>query len=949
VLGPAYLLAGPSALPAVGRNASVAALSPNEQARDPIADLARGEASVHLGPTPAATASVLSTIDVLNGTVHAGQFAGTGGGAPWAVLADPVRGVVYTTLFFSERVAAINASTGRIVADGPVGLSPSSLALSPNGADLFVGNSGGANVSVLNASTLTPIASIPTGSYEFAVDAKDSRLFVADWSANNVTVVNLSSLAIEGYIPTGRAPNDLSYDANDSRLFVANSGTNNVSVINASSSQVLRSVPVGDQPEAIRWDSASQLVYVANRESGTLSVFGPNATTVALNVSVGADPELLAADPARHLLLIGNDSGVEFLDDRTNGLLGGTELPDVPWGLDTEEPLGIAFATDDLNDTIEELNLTSHTVAGSIDVGVEPWASAVAVGPDRLLLTEATAGNVDIVNATDYAPVGTVPVGTGPEAVAFDSATGTAYLANFYSSNVSEITVAPARAGPSIPVGGNPDAVVVGNGTVFVASEATGHLTVIDAANGTVRSTVPAGAGPDALAFDNASDRVFVADGASSLVTVVNGTTGATEGTIPVGGDPDALAFCGAVGRLFVANFYAGVLTVIDGATDRVVGSVPVGYDGDGVACDGSTGYVYVTHWSFDNVSIVDGVSLALVGTVDVGSNPLSATYDPLTQAVAVTNPYDATVSVLSSVPTNGFVVKFAETGLAPGTNWSVDLDGTTTNSTGSSVDFREPNGSGSFTVATVLGYNATPASGSANVFGAALTISVTFRPATSLLFPVTFSDSGLSSATSWSVTLGGTQQSTQGASLVFQAPDGTYDFTVGSETGFVASPSSGLLTVNGGAVNRTIEFVATVPGYYLVTFSESNLTAGTSWSVALDGSPHVSTTPSITFTERNGTYAFSVGDVTGYTVAPGAGSVLVQGAAVSTAISFHATSSPGRGVGGSTTIAGFPPVALYLLVAILAGAVAAFVLVSMLRSRGKSPPPPPEEPAGQA
>lgn len=950
LLSSAMAIAGPSGVPARTPRASGPTLAPPASALG-ASFVSRQHSPLNPpGPprlrefpnattNPAVGAQVVSTVDLLNGAVHPGPFGGTGGGFPWAVLADPSRGLVYVTLFFSERVAAVDPLTGRIVADAPVGLEPASLALSPDGQALFVGNSGGTNISVLNASTFAPVTSIQSGSSAFAVDSKDSRLFAADWSSNNVTVINTSSYAVEGNIPTGRSPNDLAYDAGDSLLFVANSQSANVSVINASSSAVVRSVPVGLLPEAVRWDSASRTVFVANRGSNTVSVFGPNATSVSVTVSTGTNPGLLAVDPSRDSVLVGNDTGVEFLDDRTNTSVGWVGLGAGPASMDTLEPLGVGFASDQGNETLVELNLTSRLESGAIQLGVDPSAAAVATGPGQILLAESTNNSVDIVSTTDYTHFGNVPVGQRPDAIAFDPATGTAYVANFRSNNVSEISLASPSGGPSVPVGQGPEALVLANGTVFVANELSDTLTLIDAATGAVETTVPGGSGPDALAFDNQTGLVYVADGSSGLVTVVAAASGATEATITVGWEPEAIAYCPTLDRIFVASFSDGALTVIDSSAGRVVGSVGIGTDGDGVTCDGATGYVDVSHRVFDNVSIVDGATLAVVGTVDVGSFPTSATFDASTNAVVVTNDFDSTASILSSPTPTASVVRFTESGLPTGTSWTVDLNGMTGNSTGTSVDFREPNGSLPFTVPSVLGYSPTPSAGTANITGAPVEIAIEFRAVTGTLYPVTFLDGGLAATLSWSITFGGMTQSSAGAAIVFRAGNGTYGFTVGLTRGFSASPSSGQVTVAGAPVDRTIEFVSTLPGEYLVTFTESTLGAGTNWSVSLDGTPHVSTTGSIAFTEPNGTYAYSVGAVTGYTVTTGASTIVVNGGPISTSVTFAASAAASNGGGNPSTLLGVPAVYLYLLVVGVAAGVAGGVVGVRLRRRGPNGP----------
>jgi hypothetical protein len=180
--------------------------------------------------------------------------------------------------------------------------------------------------------------------------------------------------------------------------------------------------------------------------------------------------------------------------------------------------------------------------------------------------------------------------------------------------------------------------------------------------------------------------------------------------------------------------------------------------------------------------------------------------------------------------------------------------------------------------------------------------------------YNVTFTESGLPSSSvgtvagvSWSVTLGGSSQSSSTNTIVFSEPNGTYSYSA-SAVGYTPLPASGSITVHGSPQAQSIAFTALQAGVYLVTFSESGLTAGTSWSVTLNGSQNISSGTSILFTEQNGSYSFTVGTVTGYTAAPASGEITVTGAAVLQGITF--TSSGGGGGSGQVAESQALPVA---------------------------------------
>ncbi len=91
---------------------------------------------------------------------------------------------------------------------------------------------------------------------------------------------------------------------------------------------------------------------------------------------------------------------------------------------------------------------------------------------------------------------------------------------------------------------------------------------------------------------------------------------------------------------------------------------------------------------------------------------------------------------------------------------------------------------------------------------------------------------------------------------------------------------------------------VTLAPKSYGITFIEKGLSNGVSWSVTLNGTTEFSTSDSITFQEPNGTYDFSIGNITRYTVLTQYGAVTVNGTSVSESVIFTQIVSKGYFVG---------------------------------------------------
>ncbi|MHB8361935.1 MAG: hypothetical protein ACYDAO_08470 [Thermoplasmataceae archaeon] len=75
------------------------------------------------------------------------------------------------------------------------------------------------------------------------------------------------------------------------------------------------------------------------------------------------------------------------------------------------------------------------------------------------------------------------------------------------------------------------------------------------------------------------------------------------------------------------------------------------------------------------------------------------------------------------------------------------------------------------------------------------------------LKYAITFTESGLSSETTWSVTLDGSTQTSTSSSIIFYEYDGTYSYSIGSINQYSISPSGGSVSVSDGSKTVNIGF----------------------------------------------------------------------------------------------------------------------------------------------
>ncbi len=321
----------------------------------------------------------------------------------------------------------------------------------------------------------------------------------------------------------------------------------------------------------------------------------------------------------------------------------------------------------------------------------------------------------------------------------------------------------------------------------------------------------------------------------------------------------------------------------------------------------------------------------------------LNGTYSfALTVPASVTPPASsgqvavAGASVVVAVPLasagNGFAVTFAETGLPTGSAWNVTIGGFGQLSTTSSIVFTLPNGTYSWMTSTIGGYTTSTWSGTVTVNGSAVTVKVAFVQFT---YAVTFFEGGLTTGTSWNITVNGATTTSTTYFLTVDLPNGTFAFSVGVPATYVATPASGNVTVAAGPATQVVIF-GPIPTTYAVTFTESGLPSGGTWSVYMNGASLSSTTGTIGFTVPNGTYTFTVVVPSGYTATSSAtGNTLsVNGAAVGVAI----TISPVVPVIQKTTDQNFLGTLAYALIGVMAVLALVFLVLAIYFARRKPP-----------
>lgn len=177
------------------------------------------------------------------------------------------------------------------------------------------------------------------------------------------------------------------------------------------------------------------------------------------------------------------------------------------------------------------------------------------------------------------------------------------------------------------------------------------------------------------------------------------------------------------------------------------------------------------------------------------------------------------------------YVVSFVESGLTTGTPWSVTLNNTTKQSINNTIIFTESNGSYPYFVDPLSGFSTYNYTGNVTVNGSALSETVVWNE---VLYKLQIIQSGISQGTHWSATLEGRTfnglnvniiLNSTGSSVVFDVPNGSYNYTISPPLGYSGSHMSGNVLIQGSSATASVFFQA--PNYILIAMALALIMAG--------------------------------------------------------------------------------------------------------------------------
>jgi YVTN family beta-propeller protein len=595
------------------------------------------------------------------------------GNSPAAIAVNPVTSTIYVVNSAGNSVSVINGATNTLTTTVTTGTTPVALAVNPLTNMVYVANNGSNNITVIDgtnntASTITnPNGIAPVA---VALNPVTNIVYVANGGSNNLTVINGANNTVVATVGGGSNPTAVVVNPATDMVYVANRSSNNVTVVNGSNNTVAATVGTGTNPVCLAVDTATDMVYAANSGSNNLTVINGASNTVAATVNTGTSPVAVTVNPVTDNIYVANNgsSSVSVINGVNNTVTATVTAGNSPIAVAADPTTNQIYVVNNASNNLTVIDGASNaTVTVADPNAIAP--AAVAVNPVTNTVYAANNGsdNVSVINADSNVVTTTLTTSTNPVAVGLNTVTNRVYVVNSASSTVSVIDGTTDTVVATVNTGTNPVAVAVNPATnmLYVANKGSNTVTVIDGTNNSVAATVGTGATPIAVAVDTVTNTVYVANNGSGSVTVINGANNSVATTVGVGTTPVAVAVNPATGQVYVANNGSDNITVFDPVISSNVtvtdlaASHPIA-----LVVDSVTNKIYVANAYSDNVTVIDGTTTLVVGTINVGDTPSALALDPITNRIYVTNSGNGAVSVIDG--TGLTVIALVPAGNAP-------------------------------------------------------------------------------------------------------------------------------------------------------------------------------------------------------------------------------------------------------------------------------------------
>jgi peptide/nickel transport system substrate-binding protein len=282
----------------------------------------------------------------------------SGGGASASVVAP-------------DSVGALSPPAGSIVADAPLGFTPTSLAA---GAGSVWATTSDNTVSRIDPSSRAVVQTIPVGSNPSAVAVGAGAVWVANNLSGTVSRIDPAAGRVVQTIPVGNAPAGIAVGYGS--VWVTNGGDDTVSRIDSTSGVAVRTIQLGVGATGVV--AALGGVWVTDEAAGRVLRIDPETDDVTQAITVGTGPTAIASADGAIWVANSLDGTVSRIDPATNTVVATIAAGDGPDAI--ADDAGGVWVSNEFTGTLSRIDTSTDTVTRTVRLGNRPLAAAISNG-----------------------------------------------------------------------------------------------------------------------------------------------------------------------------------------------------------------------------------------------------------------------------------------------------------------------------------------------------------------------------------------------------------------------------------------------------------------------------------------------------------------------------------------------------------------------------------------
>ncbi|WP_235434126.1 cytochrome D1 domain-containing protein [Nostocoides jenkinsii] len=204
-----------------------------------------------------------------------------------------------TSTSYVYRVDTATLAIDKVV---PVGAVPKYVAVTPDGNDVLVSNWCSWSLSVIDAKTATPKASIDLGGKYprgIVVSPDSKTAYVALMGSGRVVSVDIANKTVAPFSQPGSGPRHLVNSPDGAFIFVTLNNDGTVAKVDRATGNVVATVRTASEPRSMTISSDGKAIYVVNYGSASMSKIRTSDMSVLQTVATDASPIGITYEPTR--------------------------------------------------------------------------------------------------------------------------------------------------------------------------------------------------------------------------------------------------------------------------------------------------------------------------------------------------------------------------------------------------------------------------------------------------------------------------------------------------------------------------------------------------------------------------------------------------------------------------------------------------------------------------